>query len=694
MRRLAVAVVTSVVVVAAATGFFVRSVQPAVAASVTSGYWLVATDGGIFSFGQASFHGSTGNIVLNQPIVGMAASRSGRGYWMVATDGGIFAFGDARFLGSMGAKRLNQPIVAMAATPSGNGYWLVASDGGIFAFGDAGFYGSMGAKPLNKPIVDIAATPTGKGYWMVGSDGGIFSFGDARFFGGTGDKNLNKRIQAIAPTPSGNGYWMVAGDGGLFAFGDARFFGSASGGNQDKRVLDIAPSASGAGYWLTNSAGDVLAYGDAKFYGEPSKINHRITGIIPLVGNELPVAMDDNLSLPEDSPQTVDVLANDRDPEGSPLTVTGVSNPGHGSAQVFGGRSITYSPAPDFNGPDAVTYTVSDDRGGTATARLNIGVSPVNDRPQPVDDSLTVDEDQPGAVSVLSNDTGLGDGVKDIVVTAPGNGDATLNRDLTITYKPKANRSGPDSFKYKVTDLDGDTAEASVQITVNPVDDPVEARADAVSTPAGKSVTIHVLNNDNPGDGDPRIEFVDDVGARFPNEIDTPGGHAKRQGDDVVYTPRRTAAPGSQDSFRYVVIDKDGDVSNVAPVTINLSNNRRPVADDMTMTADYNQPINGRVEASDPDGDNLTYALYGEAPSSCSSFEVKNDGSFTCQLLAGFHGSFSFQFVADDGYQNSIPAYMTVNEKAPAQQPAASPGLMGFAPAAALAPLARRRRRS
>ena len=72
----------------------------------------------------------------------MAATPTGNGYWLVASDGGIFTFGDAGFHGSTGNITLNKPIVGMAATPTGNGYWLVASDGGIFTFGDAGFYGS------------------------------------------------------------------------------------------------------------------------------------------------------------------------------------------------------------------------------------------------------------------------------------------------------------------------------------------------------------------------------------------------------------------------------------------------------------------------------------------------------------------------------------------------------------------------
>ena len=91
------------------------------------------------------------------PLVGMAATPDGNGYWLVASDGGIFTFGDAPFFGSTGSLHLNKPVVAMAATPDGGGYWLVASDGGIFTFGDAQFYGSTGAIRLNRPIVGMAA---------------------------------------------------------------------------------------------------------------------------------------------------------------------------------------------------------------------------------------------------------------------------------------------------------------------------------------------------------------------------------------------------------------------------------------------------------------------------------------------------------------------------------------------------------
>src|SRR5687768_6830267 len=80
-----------------------------------------------------------GALSWARPVPTASAEEVGAGYWLVASDGGIFDFGDAGFFGSTGAIPLNRPIVGMAATPTGRGYWLVASDGGIFDFGDADF---------------------------------------------------------------------------------------------------------------------------------------------------------------------------------------------------------------------------------------------------------------------------------------------------------------------------------------------------------------------------------------------------------------------------------------------------------------------------------------------------------------------------------------------------------------------------
>ena len=81
------------------------------------GYWINAADGGVFSFGNAQFYGSTGGMRLNQPVVAMASTHDAAGYWEVASDGGVFSFGDATFHGSTGSIRLNKPMVGMADDP-------------------------------------------------------------------------------------------------------------------------------------------------------------------------------------------------------------------------------------------------------------------------------------------------------------------------------------------------------------------------------------------------------------------------------------------------------------------------------------------------------------------------------------------------------------------------------------------------
>ena len=229
-----------------------------------AGYWLVAADGGIFSFGDASFFGSTGSLRLNKPIVGMASTPSGNGYWLVAADGGIFAFGDAAFHGSTGSIHLNQPVVGMTATPTGGGYWLVASDGGIFAFGDAAFFGSTGSIHLNQPVVGMASTTTGGGYWLVAADGGIFAFGNAPFFGSAGGGAVPAPITGMTADPGGNGYCMVARNGQVFAFGVPDFGSGTDDGSLSRpATVAIAARSDGQGYWLANGVAPVTSIQDS-----------------------------------------------------------------------------------------------------------------------------------------------------------------------------------------------------------------------------------------------------------------------------------------------------------------------------------------------------------------------------------------------------------------------------------------------
>ena len=250
-------------------------------ASPQPGYWLVASDGGIFPFGGAIGYGSTGNIRLNRPVVGMAPAPDSHGYWLVASDGGIFPFGDGGGFGSTGAIRLNRPIVGMAAAPDGQGYWLVAADGGIFPFGDAVGFGSTGAIRLNKPIVGMAATPDGQGYWLVAADGGIFPFGDAVGFGSTGAIRLNKPIVGMAATTTGRGYWLVASDGGIFPFGDAVGYGSTGAVRLVASIVGVAATPTKHGYFLGASDGGVFPFGDGVGAGSLGgiRLNKPVVGI-------------------------------------------------------------------------------------------------------------------------------------------------------------------------------------------------------------------------------------------------------------------------------------------------------------------------------------------------------------------------------------------------------------------------------
>jgi hypothetical protein len=208
--------------------------------------------------GTATFHGSTGNLVLNAPVTDLAATPGGRGYWLLGGDGGVFAFGDARFHGSTGHLRLNEPARRMAPTASGRGYWFVAGDGGVFAFGDARFHGSMGATTLNAPMTGIIPTTSGRGYWLVAEDGGVFAFGDAPFRGSLAHLPLSAPVVALAPTISNRGYWLLGADGAVYAFGDAVFLGGSP--FVTHLATDLAAVPDGSGYVVLDETGGVWSH--------------------------------------------------------------------------------------------------------------------------------------------------------------------------------------------------------------------------------------------------------------------------------------------------------------------------------------------------------------------------------------------------------------------------------------------------
>jgi hypothetical protein len=242
----------------------------------------------VYAFRTIPYQGGTNTLPLTGPIVGITPTPDCFGYWLVSANGGVFTFGDADFLGSAGNLQLNKPMVGMAAQAEplaqcryaewycDSAYWLVAADGGVFTYSNSGegwfgspanFLGSTGCLTLNKPVVGVVASPDTTnvggntacnsgplgpgGYWMVASDGGIFAFGNAPFFGSTGCLTLNKPIVGMVASPDTSagagsaclpqsgpggsyhpapgGYTMVASDGGVFTFGNAPFVGSLPG---------------------------------------------------------------------------------------------------------------------------------------------------------------------------------------------------------------------------------------------------------------------------------------------------------------------------------------------------------------------------------------------------------------------------------------------------------------------------------
>jgi hypothetical protein len=232
-----------------------------------AGYWQVASDGGVFTFGAASFYGSTGSMTLNKPVVGMAATPSGKGYWLVASDGGIFAYGDAQFYGSTGSMVLNKPIIGMISTLDGGGYWLIASDGGVFAFGDAVFYGSTGGNAPSAPITAAAPGFLDGGYWMVDGNGQVFNFGNAPAEGYPSSAPDGFTVSGIAPTHDDQGYWLSSWNGNVANYGDAPNLGSMYGTALNSPIVGITATRDGGGFWLQGSDGGIFTFGDAPFLG-------------------------------------------------------------------------------------------------------------------------------------------------------------------------------------------------------------------------------------------------------------------------------------------------------------------------------------------------------------------------------------------------------------------------------------------
>jgi hypothetical protein len=242
-------------------------------------YRVVTADGGVLTFGAASYLGAAAAAHPVAPVVGMAVTPDGGGYWQAGADGGVFASGTAAYAGSAAGLHLAAPVVGIMAGPSG-GYALVGRDGGVFAFGGFDFVGAGAARP-GAPVVGGATSPflDAPGYWLARADGTVDAFGAAPPLGGA---HPHAPVVAIAADPSGVGYWLASADGTVSAIGSAHAVGSLTGPHAP--VVALVPTPTGAGYWLVAADGGVFTFGDAQFAGA-----HLVPGVTAAAGAPAPL---------------------------------------------------------------------------------------------------------------------------------------------------------------------------------------------------------------------------------------------------------------------------------------------------------------------------------------------------------------------------------------------------------------------
>ena len=307
--------------------------------------------------------------------------------------------------------------------------------------------------------------------------------------------------------------------------------------------------------------------------GNGGSANATVT-VTVINSNSPPVALDDVAQATQGQQINFNILANDSDPDGDALTVTIVDPPENGIAIVLPENIISYTADADFDGADSIVYQVDDGNGATDTATVDITVAalePVNSAPVAASDTSVTDQDVPVDIPVLANDSDPdGDSINVAAVSAPGNGDALLNADESISYTPVAGFSGIDTFEYTITDNEGGTATATVEVTVQEVVVPVVL---AVNTPpvavddvaeavSGSDASISVLDNDTDIDGD-LLTLSLDANALPSNGVVS----VSPDGQVIVYTSIEGFV--GVDAFSYVIDDNNGGI-DVGDVVVSV----------------------------------------------------------------------------------------------------------------------------
>ena len=435
-------------------------------------------------------------------------------------------------------------------------------------------------------------------------------------------------------------YALASGAGHLFAVGA-----------QDGTVTYLGPGedheAGPDRYELTIRARD------------PHGAEARARVVVEVVNvNEPPLAATDTATTTEDEAVEINVLANDTDADGDVLSVESVTAPSHGIAQLAAGDGVIYNPETDWNGTDRFVYTVTDGNGGMATAEVEVVVEPVNDTPEAVADTTRTLEDKSIEIDVLANDIDVEDNPLRIEsVTAPSHGTARIAAQIEgkrhggVIYAPETDWHGTDRFTYTVTDGNGGTATAKVEVVVVPVNDAPEAVADTVATAEDKAVKINVLANDTDAEGDMlRVESAT-----------TPlHGIVQLATGGVIYDPE--ADWHGTDRFVYTVTDHNGGKATAeVAIVVNPMNDAPEIVStipDQTLD-EGGGPVTLDLAPyfNDRDRDPLTYTA------------VSSDPGVTTVLVAGSaltltpvgYGPASIEVTASDPGELSATSTFAVN---------------------------------
>ncbi|NJS13815.1 MAG: tandem-95 repeat protein [Sphingopyxis sp.] len=366
--------------------------------------------------------------------------------------------------------------------------------------------------------------------------------------------------------------------------------------------------------------------------------------------NDVPVAVNDNATTNEDQPVTVGLLGNDSDLDGDTLTVIAASSP-NGTVVINPDGTVSFTPAPNFNGPTTISYTINDGNGGTATATVNIVVNAVNDAPVANASTATTSEDTPVTVPVLANDTDLdGDPLTVTAASAP-NGTVVINPDGTVTYTPNANFNGTDTISYTISDGQGGFATSTVTVTVGAVNDAPTAMPIAPQTNVDAAVvSFPVAGNFSDLDGDTLTYAATGL----------PAGLSINPATGLISgTIDRSASQTNGGVYSVTVTASDGNGGTVSQTFGWTVTNPAPLAANDTAATNEDAPVTVAVLAndSDPDADPLTVTS-ATAPN--GTVVINGDGTITYTPNANFNGTDTITYTISDGQGGTSTATVTV----------------------------------